>query len=157
MSTIEERRAAYMRQCIEMIDEHGWMVQGVFPTAADQGPMFAYTVGLTAHGFPELAIAGLEPQTMQTLLNDVAKRVYDTNRRYTHGEVLDDVLGNEYKITIVGGPASTETIWPGSAHGLYGQQAVRLQQLVWPDDQHRYPWNEGYSLPLNGQPVIGRP
>lgn len=156
MSTIEERRAAYLASCLELIDEHGWVVQGVFGTQTDPGPSYAYTVGLTAHGFPELAIAGLPHELMQVLLNDVAKRVFDFNRRYTHGEVLDDVLGGGYKVVVVDGKKSRDTIWPGSAHGLYGEDAVTLQQIVWPDDRHRYPWDEGYSLDLTDQPIIGK-
>jgi hypothetical protein len=146
-----------MRSCVELIDKCGWMIQGVFGTEQDPGPSYAYTVGLTAHGFPELAVAGLPPQVMQTLLNDVAKRVFDLNRRYTHGEVLDDVLGGGYKVMVVDGPASRDTIWPGTANALFGEEGVTLQQLVWPDDQHRYPWDENYSLPVDAQPVIGRP
>lgn len=157
MSTIEERRAAYRQTCLDIINRHGWMVEGVFGTDSLPGPSYAYTVGLSAHGFPELCMAGLPHETLQMLLNDVAKRVYDTNRRYIHGEVLDDVLGGGYKVTVVDGPASLDTIWPGSAYGLYGQEAVTLQQVVWPDNEHRYPWDEGYSLTRENQPVIGRP
>jgi flagellar hook protein FlgE len=47
----------------KMIGEHGWAVIGVFPTAQDDGVPFAYTVGLTDKGLPELAVYGLDPVT----------------------------------------------------------------------------------------------
>lgn len=135
-----------------MVERHGWIVQGVSSTDTCPGPGFGYTVGLTAHGFPELAIAGL-PQ--RVILNDLAGRVFDFNRRYSHGEVLDDVIGDGVKVTVVDGHYSREGLWPGTARALYGD-TVRLQQICWPDDRNRFPWEAGYSLPPDGQPVIGR-
>ncbi len=140
-------------------DEHiarvGWAVTAVVPTADDPGSGFAYTVGLTAKGRPELTIAGLDPLIAQALLNDLAARVFDTGARFSHGQRINDLLVG-YDAVIVDGPA-TEALHPGTAYARYGSDRVRLQQIVWPDPHGRCPWDPGYQYPPDTQPLIGRP
>lgn len=155
---IARRRRKFMQEQGAIIDRVGWMVLGVFPTADDPDDTspFAYTVGLTAHGYPELVIAGcLDVRIMHELLNNLADRVYDTAARFTHGQRLADVI-HGLPTVIVDGPLN-DTLWPGSAVARYGRDKVRLQQLVWPDPQGRFPWEDGYDLDKYRQPLIGRP
>lgn len=49
---------------------HGWAVQHV---ECERRP-FAYTVGLTRRGLPELVVTGLSPRRGQRLLNIAARR-----------------------------------------------------------------------------------
>lgn len=153
----ERRRKAYLQQVVEIIGEHGWMIQGVFPTEADPCVPFAYTVGLTllTPAAPELAVAGLGANMSAAILNGLAGQVL-AGRRYTHGEVLADVLADG-RVTIVdGGPGDRDVIWPGTARAIYGP-FVRLQQVVWPDKHGRFPWDPGYAIDPAAQPLIGRP
>jgi hypothetical protein len=140
-------------------DEHiarvGWAVTAVVPTADDPRSGFAYTVGLTEHGFPELVIAGLAPAIAQALLNDLAGRVYDRATRFRHGQRVGDLLAG-YDAVIVDG-AATEALYPGAAYARYGTDRVRLQQVVWPDRHGRFPWDPGYDHDPQAQPLIGRP
>jgi len=139
----------------EHIDRVGWSVTMVLPTDGEPGPPFAYTVGLTEHGFPELVIAGLPPHIAQALLNDLAGRVYDRADRFRHGQRIGDLLAG-YDAVIVDGPA-TEALYPGAAYARYGTDRVRLQQVVWPDRAGRFPWEPGDEHDPQVQPVIGRP
>jgi hypothetical protein len=139
----------------EHIDRVGWAVTMVLPTADDPGVAFAYTVGLTARGFPELVIAGLPPDIAHALLNDLASRVYDWAARFSHGQRIGDLLVG-YDAVIVDGPA-TEALYPGAAYARYGTGRVRLRQVVWPDPRGRFPWEPGYSHDGYPQPLIGRP
>jgi hypothetical protein len=147
----------YLHRQNEMIDKFGWAVTAVLPTDDDPptASPFAYTVGLTAHGYPELIIAGLDPATCHTLLNDLARRVYDTAERFAHGQRITDLIAG-YDAMIVDGDA-TEDLYPGAAFSRYGQDRVRLQQIVWPDAGGRFPWEDGYSFGPHLQPFIGRP
>lgn len=144
-------RTGYLDQVRAVIAEHGWLVQSVFPEAGDPGPLFAYTVGLTACGRAELLVAGLEPGTAQALLNDAAGRA----EPFTHGQQLTDwIVG--YTAVVVEGPHA-EPLWPGTARALYGASAVRLQQLVWPDPAGRFPWDDDFEPGLrDAQPTIGK-
>jgi hypothetical protein len=146
-----------LRRQEQLIDEIGWAVTMVVPGIEDpdEACSFAYTVGLTAHDFPELLIVGLEPSVSQSLLNDLALRVYDKARVFTHGERISDLLKG-YDAMIVDGTAP-DALAPAAAFAHYGRDRVRLQQIVWPDTDGRFPWEDGYAFPDYAQPVIGRP
>lgn len=145
----QDRMLAYTVECMRIIEEHGWMVQGV--GAGFSTPQFAYTAGRAGKGLAELCISGLGFETMQAILNDLASR----ERDFTHGEVLDDVLDG-YDVTIVAATPDEDGIWPGTAYRLYPHETVRLQQVVFPDKAGRFPWQDGYSLG-DAQTVAGRP
>ena len=57
---------------------------------------------------------------------------------------------------IVDGDA-TEDLYPGAAFSRYGQDKVRLQQIIWPDTGRRLPWEDDYSFAPYLQPFIGQP
>lgn len=137
----------------DIIESVGWAVVGVFPTEdqPDAAP-FGYTVGLTAHGYPELVIAGLPLQTTHALLNDLAQRVYDKAERFTNGQRVADLVPG-YDMVICNG-RDTEQIRPTMAYNRYGTGNVRLQQIVWPDREGRFPWEDGYSMPADAQPLL---
>ncbi|SCG77824.1 DUF4262 domain-containing protein [Micromonospora inositola] len=107
-----------------------------------------------AHDYPKLLIAGLDPAKSKALLNDLAGRVYDRAERLHHGQRISDLIAG-YDAVIVGGDATPE-LHPGTAHGQYWRDRVRLQQIVWPDPQGRFPWDSGYAYPQGLQPIIGR-
>jgi hypothetical protein len=146
-----------LRRQEQIIDTVGWAVIHVLPSAADPdiATPFAYTVGLTAHGYPELLIAGLPTQIAHALLNDLASRVYDKAERCTQGQHISDLITG-YEAIIVEGPP-TEELLPGVAIAHYGRDQVRLQQIVWPDPQGHFPWDAGYNLDPHAQPLIARP
>ncbi|MDG4795015.1 DUF4262 domain-containing protein [Micromonospora sp. WMMD1082] len=116
------------------------------------GAPFAYTVGLTAHGYPEFIVAGLDPGTSQALLNDLATRVFDRAERFTSGQRISDLLAG-YDAVIVEGSA-TEALLPGAVFARYGRNTVRLQQVVWPDQHGRFPWEPGYAPERHVQPIL---
>lgn len=148
---------AILREQVEIIDRVGWSVVHIYPGPDDPSTdvAFTYTVGLTAHGHPELVLAGLPPRIAQALLNDLGLRVFDQATRFTHGERLSDVLAGYDAIIIDGTP--TEHLHPGIAFALYGRDKVRLQQLVWPDKDGLFPWESGYGYPPHAQPLITDP
>ncbi|MCT2280958.1 DUF4262 domain-containing protein [Micromonospora chalcea] len=145
-----------LRRQERIIDTIGWAVTYVLPT--DDGTVttapFAYTVGLTAHDCPELITAGLPPEVAHSLLNDLARQVYNKAERFTHGQRLNDLIAG-YDAIIIDGPPTDELL-PGLAISRYGRDRIRLQQMVWPDQQGRFPWDDGYRFGPRTQPLIGR-
>ncbi|WJK33145.1 DUF4262 domain-containing protein [Solwaraspora sp. WMMA2065] len=139
------------------IDRFGWAVTAVLPDndGDDEHGPFAYTVGLTRHGYPELVIAGLDPCIAHAILNTAAGRVYDRAERFTHGQHVNGLIAG-YDTVIVDGHA-TDTLHPGTAFALYGRHRVRLQQIVWPNRHGRFPWDDGYEYPTWVQPLIAHP
>nr|AAA72375.1 hypothetical protein [Mycobacterium tuberculosis] len=60
----------YLDEVYGIMLMHGWAVQHV---ECERRP-FAYTVGLTRRGLPELVVTGLSPRRGQRLLNIAARR-----------------------------------------------------------------------------------
>jgi hypothetical protein len=122
----------WMRDQQKHIDTTGWSVTHVLPTHDEPASPFAYTVGLTPWGSPELVIAGLHPETAHALLNDLAGRVFDQAARFTHGQRIPDLLAG-YDAIIVEGPA-TDALHPGAAQCPLrrGQRAPPAGRLARP-------------------------
>lgn len=75
----------------ERIDEHGWIVTGI-----ESGPRtIAYTVGLTAKGWPELVMTGSDWHEMAAFLNHAARAVTQAPTYPRVGGYLDVEVGGE--------------------------------------------------------------
>lgn len=62
----------YLDEVYGIMLMHGWAVQHV---ECERRP-FAYTVGLTRRGLPELVVTGLSPRRGQRLLNIAARGLW---------------------------------------------------------------------------------
>lgn len=154
MASLQE----YLRRVHAVIASVGWDVIHVLPTHGDDAG-FSYTVGLSARRHPEFLIAGSVPRPAKhSILNTIATRTAEQSTRYSHGQRLGGVLSG-YDVVIVeampSDPQYPVGLRPSVACNLYGDD-VRVQQLVWPDPEGRYPWDAGYDTRYL-QPVIARP
>ncbi|GAA3302502.1 DUF4262 domain-containing protein [Dactylosporangium vinaceum] len=145
----------FVRRQTEIIQRVGWAVMHILPTEddADTVAPYSYTVGLTARIAPEFVITGLHPDTAQHLLNEIAGRVHHGAGTIAHNTRVADLIAGFDAVIIDGTP--TDQIIPSAAIARYGADQVRLQQVVWPDPNGRLPWEPGYSLGLDSQPLIG--
>ena len=87
------------------IEQFGWMIQ--FVQAEPGFPSFAYTVGLSSRGLPELHVEDMAIQEAGTVLNDLAGQLVEgglgpcdsvtcsNGHEYLLGEMVDvsDLLG----------------------------------------------------------------
>lgn len=136
--TVHLALAAYLRDVRNVVAKHGWMVQGVAPRVGDTGVSFAYTVGLTAAGHPELIIVGLPVEIAYDLLENAAQRATDTT--INAGDTLDGIATAPLRVAAVDdlGPVSVaRQLYPGR---------VKLLQLLWPDKDGAYPGDPTWSL-----------
>ena len=140
--------ADYLDYLRDKITRYGWAVQGVERDRIH--PPWAYTVGLTPHGRPELAVTGLPLGRATRLLGDVAEHVMHAAAPRP-GE----------QIALRGGPLiEIVTVAEPSAHllmaiRLYGP-GVRALQVVHADDRGHWPW--GGRLPRRpGRSARARP
>ncbi|MBB2945504.1 hypothetical protein FB565_005237 [Actinoplanes lutulentus] len=138
-----------------LIDKYGWTVVHVEPTEEDppETVPFGYTVGLTELGHPEIAIAGVTLDVTGSLLNEVAWQIRHEGLRLGHGRRLTGLIAGHDLLVVAGEP--TDEVFPGSAMYRYGEDRVRLCQLVWPDPDDRFPWQTGYQTADWPQPTIG--
>ncbi len=147
----------FFREHSEIIQQFGWAVVHVLPSDEDPADAvpFAYTVGLTATDRAELIIAGLPPDLSHQLINEVAGRVHDEGVRFRHGRRVSGLIVDQDVVILAGRP--TGELWPGAALARYGRERLRLQQLVWPDPEDRFPWQEDYPAEEYCQPLIDAP
>ena len=137
----------YLDHMRDLITTFGWVIQGV--ERFGPHPPWAYTVGLTAHGRPELVATGLPIRPAHDLLNDVASHLL-------HAAVPRPGA----QIPLRGGPVieivkvAEPTAHLITAVQIYGPR-VRALQLVHADDRGHWPWDTGYRGVRGGQPVLG--
>jgi hypothetical protein len=113
-------------------------------------PPWAYTLGLTPHGKPELVITGLPAPRATWLLNTVAEYVLDTAVPRP-GEEVEIEGCPPMKVVQV----TTPTAHLPVAEEFYGP-GIQALQLVYPDDRGHWPWEPGFrGKHRGGQPVLG--
>jgi hypothetical protein len=151
-----EIRAAVLADTRAQIAAHGWTVIAVFPTPGEPGPSFAYTVGLSVRGLPELAVYGLPGRVAQSLLNEVARRMVASGVGLQTGERVEGVLVDDVALVAVEMSDAREL---NLVREMYGAVASAVQ-LVWPDVDGLLPWegdahDEGEEGGGLQQPVRG--
>jgi Domain of unknown function (DUF4262) len=130
-----------------LIDRYGWAIQFVEPSRIH--PPWAYTVGLTEYGKPELVVTGMPANRATELLNNVAAHVL-------HAQA--PTPGTQMQLN--GGPFVEYVALPEpSAHlytavSLFGPR-IRAIQIVHADARGHWPWDPGYRGVRGGQPVLG--
>jgi Domain of unknown function (DUF4262) len=140
-------RLDYLEYMRALIDHHGWTVQGVEHDRIH--PPWAYTVGLTPHGRPELVVTGMPLGRATRLLNGVAAHVL-------HG--VAPPPGEQVQLR--GGPlieivrVAEPTAHLVTAIELYGP-AIKALQVVHADKRGHWPWDAEYQGVQGGQPVLG--
>jgi hypothetical protein len=140
-------RDDYLEYVNGLIAEHGWAVQGVQRDRIR--PPWAYSVGLTTYGEPELVVTGLPLQRACGLIDDVAAHVlHATAPRPGEQIALRD--GPLIEIVRVSVPSAHLV----TAVGIYGPR-LRALQVVHVDDRGHWPWDVGYRGVRGGQPVLG--
>ncbi|MFJ7212598.1 DUF4262 domain-containing protein [Amycolatopsis sp. NPDC098790] len=139
-------RSGYVQRLRDGVAKRGWMVQGV--ESDGSYPPWAYTIGLSGYGLPELVVTGLPVEAAAKLLNGSAARFLDSSPPAA-GE----------RLPMPGGPVEVVALAEPSAHlvfaaDLYGPE-IRALQLVHADAGGRWPWSADYRDGRGGQPVLG--
>jgi hypothetical protein len=141
------------------IAKHGFHVTAVF--GGDDGPLWAYTVGLLeTYGHPELITFGLPPQ----IAHGVIHAIVEQSREGTQHP-----LGREHPFDVDGIPVCLLPVldeywlYPcdyllGCSH-YYGAKGAKVElralQLVWSDENGRLPWEPQFQRKFAGdQPLL---
>lgn len=139
----------YLREVVlPPIACHGWAVQAV--EGGRRTAPFAYTVGLTEAGLPELVVTGLAAYRAAALLDAAAAHWLHADPPPGHGEHLHLETAC---LEVVELPHPDAHLLV--AGRLYGREAVTAQQLVRADACGRWPWERGHRAGRGGQPVLG--
>ena len=140
-------RADYLDYMRSIMDRCGWAVQGIERDGPH--PPWAYTVGLTRLGRPELLVTGMSLHRATHLLNDMAAHALhaDNPKLGARVELTD---GPVIQMIQVAEPTAHLVI----ATEMFGPR-IRALQVVHADDRGHWPWECGYRGVRGGQPVLG--
>ena len=139
-------------KCLSDVRDHGVHVLRVF--GDDTWPEFAYSVGLF-HNFrhPEIIILGLPADRAHVLINLVRDEVR-AGHRFKAGDSTDKLLV-DYEVTFRAVPTPQLVAHFGWAIWFYEDGEFPALQLVYPDRDHRWPWQDGVSPSFRvKQPVL---
>lgn len=129
------------------IDTYGWAVRNV--SDADPAKCVSYTVGLTAHGHPEVVMTGLPPDAGLAFLNIVGEIVVREGGHFAAGEATTELADGPAMPVLTVHDKSELT----AVDAIYGD--VPALQIVWTDSAGRLPWERGYANPPGSQPLLG--
>lgn len=130
----------------EDIEKYGRSVMMVFPTG-DSDPIndsFAYTIGNWRHGFPELVYIG----TYKTgpMLNVLSDLMINRNQPFRHGEIVR-LEGARCPVCIIKACEDVKNDYTVQATNKIGRSGYEVMQVVGPDLEGRFPWEDGCEHP----------
>lgn len=116
-------------------------------------PPFAYTTGLFGIAHPELVLYSSSPGTACSVLDALAERVRD-GRDLMVGEVISD-RERSRQLFVQAVPDPSDIVCQANAFYQRPPEAsVPAYQLTMSDDDGRFPWDEGCTLPPDCQPRL---
>lgn len=152
--------ASYSGHLAELVHDHRFAVQGVM--ASDDSFNWAYTVGLTDHGLPELVMMALPMGFLGQTLNRLGDAAIDGTTQLVAGP---SPLFLDPPFWLVDVPDPTSGRYPLTMAATSTLGKVRAMQVVWPDSEGRYPWapdwfdgeDRGDLGGKDPQPLLGLP
>lgn len=151
---------SFLARCRSQIMERGFVIIRNPPNRKLRKPPFAYTVGLSHRfGRPELMLFGFSEDDSLSMINELVRRYV----RPGFGIPLDDpILRVLTRGPIIVKPVSIERARPYARFAVdyceYMCIACVVHQIVVPDGDGKFPWEEGYDARLDGfQPRLFDP
>ncbi len=138
----------YRADQVKAIREHGQHVVGVM---GETWP-FAYTVGNSKLGLPELLLIGSCSDAAQDALDAMGKMMRDGNRAFEEGEIVD--LG---RTPLTRFPVKVINATDPAALRDYACQVhkyAKIQQVLMPDKCGRFPDQVGCAEPYSAIPLM---
>jgi len=130
---------------LQDIQRVGWHVVSVFSSEGEEGPEWAFSLGVFhSFGHPEIMISGLPLDTCTAIINEIGTTVR-AGKRYESGEQYADILADSYKCAFREVRRRYYRDYVGYGLWFYERDPFPLLQCFWPDKRGRFPWNDGCS------------
>jgi hypothetical protein len=140
------------RKLVSDIEEFGWHV--IMIAEDDEGPAFAYSIGLFKNfGHPEIIIFGLDVTLMHRMINLIGEQVRQ-HRQFADGDAASGILeGHDVRFQNVASRHYHEHF--GYARWFYNGDGFPVLQCLWPDKKGRFPTDPGFARALRPrQPLL---
>jgi hypothetical protein len=146
--------AAAENKIISDVEKYGFHV-AIVP-GDGYSPNFAYTIGLyKTYGYPELICFGLNQDLLHSVLWS-GKELLDKQPMLDQSLGYPDFLG-DYDVRFLTVDKAWYKYYFG--YGIWFNQSWKFPalQIVWPDKQALFPWEEGFNPAWKaGQPLLDR-
>jgi len=140
------------RKLLADVEEYGWHCLHIH----DEGqlPYWTFSIGVfRSWQHPEFVVFGLRDTVAHDVLTQLVDRVR-TNESFSPGRDYDDILEG-YRCRFVNVDSKWYSAFLGYAQWFYEvEDGFPVLQLIWPDKESRYPWQEGYAITDGSQPVL---
>ncbi|MFK4136791.1 DUF4262 domain-containing protein [Pseudomonas luteola] len=137
-----------------IIDQFGLYVQRVHQ--GPSYPVYAYTIGMTAHGLPELICMGLDPKVIHPYFNMYFYESAIEKVRSAAPDIISDWFN--FPLSVIA--ADFDRVAPYVGLGLDYAEAMEWQrpnflQWVWTDKSGKFPWDSGWDHSFDSrQPLL---
>jgi hypothetical protein len=112
--------------------EHGWFLQAV-EGEDHRNPPFAYTVGLSRLGHPELIAFGMHPECAHAAVEPLVRQVL-AGRRFDEGDDLTAVYDDLPPELLRFPDSSTHLFVANDLYRAPGRPPVPALQVFWPSE-----------------------
>lgn len=136
----------------EIIESHGQYLQQVFADP-EEGPSFAYTVGNTGRALPEFIVVGDDGEALGPALDRLGQQQRDGTRRFSAGDIVT-LEGYNVPFRLGATCDFARSYFAGLVARYYGRSDFDLLQVIWPDQQGRFPDEPGCSHYREVQPLL---
>lgn len=137
------------RQFLKAIREHGWFCTRVFDGEGNE-PDFSYSTGfLESHNFPEIIVFSLPKEVSHSVLWDLWRDI-EASKKPPVGKRIIGIFGNADAVLLpVGKSAYAEHL--GWNRWFYRGDNFECLQLIWPDREGRFPWEDDFDKDFEGK------
>jgi hypothetical protein len=128
---------------LDDINRVGWHTLGISPGPGEDGPHWAFSIGLYhTFGHPEVIVLGLPVRTCQEIVNVIGKHVKE-GTRYAADNDYAEILTGPFRCAFKRVCRNHYKNHVGYALWFYENEEFPLLQCFWPDKQFRFPWEDG--------------
>ena len=140
-------------EIVTHIEKYGCHVVMVI---GDHLPGFAYSIGLyEKFNHPEIICFGLDLKVMMGMINEVCY-LLGKGRTFESYKPYDDFLEN-FDVQFLPVVREFYGDYLGFATSYYNGNDFTAMQMVWPDKENKFPWEEGFYKPWKfKQPLLDR-
>lgn len=137
------------------IREHGVVIQFVFATEEHPGPTFAYTIGMTDIGAPELIVFGFPQELAGGLMNHLFNEMRTCNMPRDL-EKIEDLMSVPLLLESIDSEVAGEYAVQADVYYAQRERKPVFKQILWPDEKGCYPYEKGFDRELKDiQPYLG--
>jgi hypothetical protein len=128
---------------LNQVKKVGWTFT-FYPVPPEERFIACYTLGFNRnYESHDLIIFGVAPEIANVIFNEAAEKLQN-NKRLPFHEALDLGIGMSVMLKPITDPALMKE-YMRLAWAMNGQTVFPAAQVVWPDSQGKYPWEDGFE------------